>query len=115
MARSYGDRAFSVAKLAKLTGKRWPLMGVRLHEEFPYLEAEILYGIREYACTAVDVIGRRLRLAFLNTYAAEESLPKIVELMAKELGWDRTEKEVSTQIFSKYLQILDYSNILSLI
>lgn len=94
LSRAYGDRAYSVAKLAKLTGKRWPLVGIRLHEEFPYLEAEILYAVREYACTAVDVIGRRLRLAFLNTYAAEESLPKIVDLMAQELGWDRAEKEV---------------------
>lgn len=44
LARSYGDRAFSVAKLAKLTGKRWPIVGKRLHEEYPYLEAEVSQG-----------------------------------------------------------------------
>uniref|UniRef100_A0A915HW62 glycerol-3-phosphate dehydrogenase n=1 Tax=Romanomermis culicivorax TaxID=13658 RepID=A0A915HW62_ROMCU len=40
LARTYGDRAFSVAKMAKLTGKRWPILGVKLHGEFPYLESE---------------------------------------------------------------------------
>lgn len=40
LARSYGDRAFKVAKLAQLTGKRWPVVGRRLHDEYPYIEAE---------------------------------------------------------------------------
>lgn len=86
LSETYGDRAFSVAKLAALTGKRWPIVGKRLHEEFPYIDAEVCcdvvsiigstknkrfseqvrYAVREYACTAVDVIARRLRLAFLN-------------------------------------------------
>ncbi len=41
LAATYGDRAYSVAKLAKLTGQRWPIVGSRLHQEFPYLEAEV--------------------------------------------------------------------------
>ena len=41
LAHTYGDRSYSVAKMAKLTGKRWPILGTRMHEEFPYLEAEI--------------------------------------------------------------------------
>ena len=41
LANTYGDRAFSVAKLASLTGKRWPIVGKRLHEEFPYIDAEV--------------------------------------------------------------------------
>uniref|UniRef100_A0A2R5LDT0 Glycerol-3-phosphate dehydrogenase n=1 Tax=Ornithodoros turicata TaxID=34597 RepID=A0A2R5LDT0_9ACAR len=93
LASSYGDRASSVAKLAALTGKRWPVLGKRLHEEFPYLEAEVRYSIKEYACTAVDVIGRRLRLAFLNVQAAQECLPRIVDIMAEELKWSKAEKE----------------------
>ena len=27
--------------MATLTGKRWPVVGKRLHEEYPYLEAEV--------------------------------------------------------------------------
>lgn len=94
LAKSYGDRAFAVAKLATLTGKRWPIIGKKIHPEFPYIDAEIRYGVREYACTTIDMIARRLRLAFLNVQAAQEALPAIVEIMAEELKWSKDEKEV---------------------
>ena len=41
LANTYGDRAVEVAKLANLTGHRWPIVGRKLHEEYPYLEAEV--------------------------------------------------------------------------
>lgn len=41
LAKSYGDRAFAVAKLASLTGKRWPIIGKKVHPEFPYIDAEV--------------------------------------------------------------------------
>nr|XP_053636994.1 glycerol-3-phosphate dehydrogenase, mitochondrial-like [Cherax quadricarinatus] len=94
LAHTYGDRAFSVAKLASLTGKRWPIVGRRLHSEFPYIDAEVRYACREYAASAIDVIARRLRLAFLNAQAAEEALPTIVNIMAEELKWSEREKKV---------------------
>ncbi|XP_057380881.1 glycerol-3-phosphate dehydrogenase, mitochondrial-like isoform X1 [Daphnia carinata] len=93
LSETYGDRAFSVAKLAALTGKRWPIVGKRLHEEFPYIDAEVRYAVREYACTAIDVIARRLRLAFLNVQAAEEALPSIISIMAEELKWSDAEQK----------------------
>ncbi|XP_004703986.1 glycerol-3-phosphate dehydrogenase, mitochondrial [Echinops telfairi] len=40
LATTYGDKAFEVAKMASVTGKRWPIVGVRLVSEFPYIEAE---------------------------------------------------------------------------
>lgn len=46
LANTYGDRAFSVAKLTRLTGKRWPIVGKRLHEEYPYIDAEVRHSIR---------------------------------------------------------------------
>ncbi|XP_041980743.1 glycerol-3-phosphate dehydrogenase, mitochondrial isoform X2 [Aricia agestis] len=93
LAKSYGDRAFAVAKMASMTGKRWPIIGKKIHPEFPYIDAEIRYGVREYACTAVDMIARRLRLAFLNVQAAAEALPGIVDIMAEELKWSDAEKQ----------------------
>ncbi|XP_064646298.1 glycerol-3-phosphate dehydrogenase, mitochondrial-like isoform X2 [Lineus longissimus] len=93
LANTYGDKAFKVAKLCNLTGKRWPITGRRLHPEYPYLEAEVIYACREYAATAIDIIARRTRLAFLNAHAAEEVLPRIVEIMAKELGWSKARQE----------------------
>ena len=56
---------------------------------------QVSYAIKEYACTAVDMLARRTRLAFLSTQAAEEALPRIVEIMAKELGWNKAKIEVS--------------------
>ena len=41
LAKSYGDRAFAVAKMASLTGKRWPIIGKKVHPEFPYIDAEV--------------------------------------------------------------------------
>jgi glycerol-3-phosphate dehydrogenase len=41
LAISYGDRAFAVAKMAQMTGKRWPVIGKKLHPEFPYIDAEV--------------------------------------------------------------------------
>lgn len=87
LADAYGDRAFAVAKLASLTGKRWPIIGKKVHPEFPYIDAEVRYGVREYALTAVDMIARRLRIAFLNVQATEEALPDIINIMAEELKW----------------------------
>lgn len=97
LAKSYGDRAFAVAKLASITGKRWPIIGKKIHPEFPYIDAEIRYGVREYACNAVDMIARRLRLSFLNAQAAQEALPVVVDIMADELKWSKEEKEVNFQ------------------
>ncbi|KAJ8929234.1 hypothetical protein NQ314_018113 [Rhamnusium bicolor] len=74
LAKSYGDRAFA-----------------KLHPEFPYIDAEVRYGVREYAMTAIDMIARRLRLAFLNVQAAQEALPDIVDIMAEELQWSEGE------------------------
>ncbi|CAH1249133.1 GPD2 [Branchiostoma lanceolatum] len=89
LAHTYGDKAFEVAKLAQMTGKRWPVVGKRLVEDFPYLEAEVKYAAKEYACTAIDVIARRTRLAFQNVQAAETALPTIVKLLGQELGWSK--------------------------
>ena len=55
---------------------------------------QVMYAIKEYACTAIDVLARRTRLAFLNVQAADEALPTIVEIMGKELGWSKSKKTV---------------------
>lgn len=48
---------------------------------------------QEYACTAVDVLARRTRIAFLDANAAVECLPRVIELMARELKWSSKRKE----------------------
>uniref|UniRef100_A0A2P2I7R9 Glycerol-3-phosphate dehydrogenase n=1 Tax=Hirondellea gigas TaxID=1518452 RepID=A0A2P2I7R9_9CRUS len=103
LAHTYGDRAFSVAKLANMTGQRWPIVGRRLHSAFPYIDAEVRYACREYAITVVDIIARRLRLAFLNAQAAEEALPTIVSIMGDELKWNDKEKKRQLEMAKEFL------------
>ncbi len=98
LANTYGDKAPQVAKLATFTGKRWPLVGKRLVDEFPYIEAEVKYAVKEYARTVVDVLARRTRLAFLDVQAAEEAIPRITEIMSKELNWSKSRKQVRNGI-----------------
>ena len=94
LSHTYGTKAPEVAKLASITGSRWPVVGKRLVEQFPYIEAEIQYAVKEYACTIVDFLARRTRLAFLNAEAAADAIPKIADVMAKELKWSKAKKEV---------------------
>ncbi|KAK6483059.1 glycerol-3-phosphate dehydrogenase [Huso huso] len=103
LASTYGDKAFDVAKLAKVTGKRWPVVGKRLVSEFPYIESEVQYAVKEYACTAIDIIARRTRLGFLNVQAAEEALPRIVEIMGKELKWSEHKKKEELEAAKQFL------------
>ncbi|XP_036400833.1 glycerol-3-phosphate dehydrogenase, mitochondrial [Megalops cyprinoides] len=103
LASTYGGRAFEVAKMAHVTGKRWPIVGKRLVSEFPYIESEVLYAIKEYACTAIDVIARRTRLGFLNVQAADEALPRIVELMGRQLGWSEQKQKEELDGAKKFL------------
>ena len=91
---SYGDRAWTVAALCAPTERRFPARGERVAGLYPFVDGEVRYAVRhEYAQTAVDVLARRTRLAFLNAQAALEALPKVIDLMAQELGWSRARKE----------------------
>lgn len=65
---------------------------------------QVRYAVREYACTAVDVLARRIRLSFLNVQAAEEALPKVVEIMAEELNWSKEESARQTEAALTFLK-----------
>ena len=46
LSRTYGDNAEAVAKMAKVTGKRWPIVGKRLVADLPYIEAEVMVVVK---------------------------------------------------------------------
>ncbi|KAL1836781.1 hypothetical protein VTJ49DRAFT_4652 [Mycothermus thermophilus] len=95
LTESYGDRAWTVAALCRPTDKRFPARGERISLLYPFVDGEVRYAVRhEYAQTAVDVLARRTRLAFLNAQAALEALPRVIDIMAQELGWDKKRQEV---------------------
>jgi len=93
LTESYGDRAWTVAALCAPTESRFPVRGERISALYPYVDGEVRYAVRhEYAQSAVDVIARRTRLAFLNAQAALEALPRVIDLMGEELNWNQTRK-----------------------
>ena len=62
--------------------------------------AQVRYAVYEYARSAVDVLGRRTRIAFLNAHAAEEALPRVLEILRDELKWspERVKEERKTAL-----------------
>jgi glycerol-3-phosphate dehydrogenase len=74
------------------------------------IEAEVRYAVRhEYAQTAIDVIARRTRLSFLNARAALDALPRVVDIMAEELNWSRTEKAAQLAKATSFLESMGLS------
>lgn len=104
LTESYGDRAWQVAALSSPTSERFPVRGCRISPMYPFIDGEVRYAVRhEYAQTAVDVIARRTRLAFLNAEAALESLPTVIDMMAEELQWTTARKDLEWKDSLTYL------------
>jgi len=104
LVRTYGGRAWEVLAHCKPTGKRWPRYGVPLATHYPYIEAEVRFACQEYACTVEDILSRRTRLAFLNSEAAMEALPRVADIMAEELGWSKKVKARQIRAAEDYLE-----------
>jgi glycerol-3-phosphate dehydrogenase len=72
---------------------------------FPFIEAEVVYSVRhEFAVHAEDIISRRTRLAFINKEAALKAIPRVVELMANELGWDAYKQDEEIRRCEVYME-----------
>lgn len=87
----YGTDYDKILLLAK-ENEEW---SDKLHPEYDYIAAEIIWAIREeMAITVEDILARRLRILFLDARAAIDMAPKVASLMARELGKDESwEKE----------------------
>ena len=96
LVRTYGGRAREVCRLD--TNHKL------LCANHPYLESEVKYACREYACTIEDVLSRRTRLAFLNREAALECIPRVAEIMAHELKWSKRVKTAQMEAARVYIQ-----------
>ncbi len=84
LALKYGTRAVKVAELAK----RRPELSARLIPGYPFVQAEIVYAVREeMACTLRDFIARRIRLEITDWQAAWDASPVVAAVMGHELGW----------------------------
>ena len=102
LSSSYGVRAFLVAELATKG------YGKRLAHGHPYIEAEVVHAVQnEYALTAVDVLARRLRLAFLDANGARQALPRTIAIMGELLNWDDAKKEAEHKAALRFLSFMN--------
>ncbi len=83
-------------------------MGKPLHPEYPYTGAEVVWAIREeMALKLEDVLSRRIRILMLDARVALEMAPRVVDLMANEMGkgeqWKERELANFQKVAKKYL------------
>ena len=96
---SYGDRAPKVAAIANEG------FDARLDERHPYIEAEVIYGVKEESArTPVDILCRRTRLFFLDRNAALRAVPRVTALVGEVLGWSSDEQTRQAQEAILFLQ-----------
>ncbi|MDB5242812.1 MAG: FAD-dependent oxidoreductase [Spirosoma sp.] len=87
LMKTYGNRAERVAKLTQ----EGPHFAQKLTDSLPFLNAEVMYQVREeMAVRPRDVLARRWRLELSDWQLSASLTPKVVELMATELGWTDT-------------------------
>ncbi len=92
----YGSDAEAIDRLKRSD----PELGMPLHPDFPFTEAEVLWAVRkEMARTVDDVLARRLRILFLNAKVAMELAPKVASIIAAELNRDRNWEERQVEEF----------------
>ena len=66
-----------------------PSIREQIHQNFPYMKAEIVWAIREEMCLTIeDFLARRSRMLFLDAKASIEAAPVVAKMMASLLGHD---------------------------
>ncbi len=106
---NYGSEAGSVADLTL----QEPELGERLHPDYPFIGAEVIYAVQqEMACTLRDFIARRIRLEMMDWQAVQEIIPRVADLMGRELGWEEETRLEAARLYFTLIQ--SFSNRLSL-
>lgn len=88
--------------------KKYPEWGERIHPDFDFIKAEVIWAVREEMARKVeDVLARRVRALFLNAHVSIEMAEEVAKLMARELAWDleKINLEVNefTELANRYI------------
>lgn len=96
----YGSQAEKILAIQKQTGNF-----DKIHPDLPYLQAEIIYQVREeQAKTVEDVLARRTRAVLLDAKAAKQAAPLVAKLMATELGHDEAWVAQQVESFERFVR-----------
>lgn len=85
-----------------------PDLESKLHPDFPYNEAEVIWAIKnEMAETVEDILSRRLRVLFIDAKASIEMSKRVAAILAKELqanqDWEVNQVEIFNKLASGYI------------
>lgn len=88
--------------------KEDPAYAEKLHENFDFTVAEVVWAVRkEMARTIDDVCARRVRALFLDAKASIVMAPKVASIMAKELkkdkNWEALQVRDYTEMAKSYV------------
>ena len=102
----YGTDAIHIKKIANAD----PVMGQKLHEDLPYIKAEVIWSVREeMARTVEDFLARRSRALLLDTRASIAMAPEVARIMAAELEyddqWQAEQVAAYTELAQEYLLV----------
>ena len=82
LVSTYGDCALKVIEYGTK----------RLSDDYPYLEAEVLYSIEhEFTCKPLDFLIRRLGLGFIDIEATKDCLESVSLIFKEKFNWNEEE------------------------
>lgn len=92
----------------ELIAKEKDEYGKRLHPDYTFTAAHVVWAVREeMAETVEDVLARRVRILFLDARTAIQLAPKVASIMAQEKGetkeWEEEQVAKFTQLAQGYL------------
>lgn len=93
----YGSDEEKILELAKQEDG----LNKNLSDKLHVLNAQVVWAVRhEMARTVEDILSRRTRALLLDAKESVKMAPKVAELMAKELGYDKQWEENQVKKFS---------------
>ncbi len=89
--------------------KQRPELAQKLHPDFPYTFAEVVWSTKnEMAETVEDMLSRRLRVLIIDAKAAMEMSVTVANIMAKEIGADKQWEDEQVKSFVKLAEGYTY-------
>ena len=89
--------------------KQRPELAQKLHDDFPYTFAEVVWSVKnEMAESVEDILSRRLRVLIIDAKAAIEMSETVAAIMAKEIGADKQWEDEQVKSFVKLAEGYTY-------
>ena len=77
----------------------------KIHPNYPFIKAEVIYTIREEMANSLrDFFARRTRMELMDWQATSDSIKIVADIMAKELHWSETQKQENSVAYQKLLK-----------